>query len=56
MLDNKKYPPNMRDSLQGKSEKLKEINNKSKINLPDPKDDDIVVNNISSSEFDYTEK
>lgn len=55
MPKEKKYLPKERDTFSKKSEELKKINEESKINLPDPSYDSVVTNNISISEFDYTE-
>lgn len=53
--NNKKYPPNDRTFLRPDSAELKSYskNGTDSVKLPNPVIDDIVVNNISWSEFDY---
>lgn len=56
MLKKEKKPPYLRDTFSENSDELKMINEKSKINLPDPREDPVVANNIATQEFDYTEE
>lgn len=50
-----KYPPKMRDILRPSKEELKSYSEEAGTYtiLPDPVEDPIVANNISTSEFDY---
>lgn len=47
------YGPNIR--ISDENNKVDEYNKKNNTNIPNPKTSEIVVNNISYSEFDYTE-
>lgn len=49
------YGPDIRISNKTSS-KIKNLNKTNNTNIPNPKTDPIVVNNIASMEFDYTEK
>ncbi|WP_378954847.1 hypothetical protein [Pelosinus sp. sgz500959] len=48
------YAPNKRGYFEESPKKIKSYSAKDYILLPDPVTDDIVVNNISNVEFDYT--
>ena len=48
------YAPNKRGYFEQHPRKFKAYSAKDYILLPDPVTDDIVVNNISCVEFDYT--
>ena len=51
-----KYPPEDRDFLTPSASGLvSESSSGSSTDLPDPVEDEIVVNNIATSEFNYTE-
>lgn len=56
MGKNKKYAPHERDFLtqKPKEEKSYSKNKKTSTSLPDNVTDDIISNNISNVEFDYT--
>ena len=49
------YGPNIRISDETDNS-VKNFNKLNHSNIPNPKTNPIVVNNISTSEFDYTEK
>lgn len=54
-MDKKDYGPDIR--ISDKTTKLvNEYNKSHHTNIPNPKYDPIVVNNIATSEFDYTEE
>lgn len=48
------YGPNIRIS-EDTEEYIKKIRTETNSNIPNPKSNPIVVNNIASQEFDYTE-
>ena len=52
---NKVYGPHIRITNKTTKE-VKKFNKVNKTNIPDPKVDPIVVNNICCNEFDYTEQ
>ncbi|MGG7162673.1 hypothetical protein ACQPVY_02980 [Clostridium ihumii] len=56
MTKNKKssYPPNMRNYLDAPLNTPESKSELDSVKLPDNVEDDIVVNNISNAEFDYT--
>ena len=49
------YGPKIRISSKT-SRSIKNFNKLNRTNIPNPKTNPIVVNNISTSEFDYTEE
>lgn len=52
MKEVKPYGPDIRISLETDIE-IQKLQNAYNVNMPNPKTDPIVVNNISTSEFDY---
>lgn len=55
MENEKIYGPKIRISNESEHT-IKNFNNKHNTNIPSPKTNPIVVNNIATSEFDYTEE
>lgn len=55
MKKEKIYGPKIRISDETQSS-IENFNNNHNTNIPNPKTDPIVVNNIATSEFDYTEE
>lgn len=55
MKKEKIYGPKIRISNKAQSS-IENFNNNNNTNIPNPKTNPIVVNNISTNEFDYTEE